>query len=110
MIVRISDDHPRVFFGLFADASNALLQIGRILVAGQNGDDPLASQNSGQFAHHLFTAQAVIHAVANQSLGGGRIRIKGDHGHSITHRFVDGVGHLVGIAATDGNSIRTRQD
>ena len=109
VVVSIPNDHPGMFLGLLTNTGHALLQIGRVLVTCQNGDGSLASQNSGQFGHHLFTAQAIVHAIAHQALRGRRIRIEGHHRHPIGHRLVDGVGHLVGITATDGDAVGTGQ-
>ena len=48
---------------LFAHASGPQLQVGRVLIAGQNGDDPLAAHDFGQPVHHRLAAFDIVDAV-----------------------------------------------
>src|SRR5207247_6249548 len=54
VVVNVADGDARVFLRGVLHALNTLLQVRRVLVAGQNRNDTFAAHVFGQLVHHLF--------------------------------------------------------
>jgi len=64
------------YFWRVADALGALLEVGRVLIAGENGDVALAAHDLGQFIHDLGAALLVVDRVGDETLAVGRVGIE----------------------------------
>ena len=101
---------PGYFLRGVLHALNAFLQVGRVLIAGENGDDAFAAHDFGQFIHHLLAAFDVVNAEGDEAFAGRRIGIERGDRHAVLHGGIDGIGQFVGVGATHRDAIGARED
>ncbi len=110
MVERVEDFDAGIFFGGVLCTLRPLLEVRRILIPGENGDNALAAHDFGQFIHDLLPALHIVNAEGDKAFAGGRIGIERGNGHTILHRGIDGVGELVGVGTTDRNAVGAGED
>ena len=87
------------------DPLDAAAQVGRVLIAGEDGHLPLAVQQLGELLHDLLTDAEVVDAVVGEALRLRRVAVEGHDRHAARHRVVDGAGQLAGVRAGDEDGV-----
>src|SRR5205814_918454 len=110
VVVNVADGDARVFLRGVLHALNTLLQVRRVLVAGQNRNDTFAAHEFGQLVHHLFAAFHIVDGVGDETFAVRRVGVEGGDRNAVFDRRIDGVGQFVGVRATDGDTVGAGED
>ena len=71
--------HARVLRGLLLRALHAVLEVRRVLIAGENRDLALAVHQLGQLGHRLLAGLDVVDAVVGEALRLRRVAVERHH-------------------------------
>ena len=82
-----------------------MLQVRRVLIAGENRDLALAVHQRRQLGHRLLAGLVVVDAVVGEPLRLRRIAVERHHDHAAVDGVVDRAGHLAGVGAGDENRV-----
>ncbi len=106
MVERVHDRDARVVLRLVLHPLHPLLQVRRVLIAGENGDLPLAAHLLRQLLHHLLSHLLVVAAVERKAVRPRDIAVERHHRHPALHGFVHRAHELVRVARREKNRVR----
>ncbi len=100
-----------ILLGFFQRAADAVLDVGRVLIAAGNGHHVLARPELlGQLAHDRVARADVVGAVKAESLAPRGVGIEAHHRHALLDGRVDGRRGRIGHRAADADAVHALRD